>query len=78
MKKLRDLSNRKDRNIFKLEIDKIMADNTVEKNGQLFILKALNFLSSRLFSFTVSVGGEESTDPFFKLLDFPGKNVKVP
>jgi hypothetical protein len=33
MKKLRDLGNREDRNIFKLEIDKIMADNVMEENG---------------------------------------------
>jgi hypothetical protein len=35
IKKLRDLGSRKNRNILKLEIDKIMADNIIKGNGQL-------------------------------------------
>jgi hypothetical protein len=77
MKKLRDLSSRKDRNIFKLKINKIMADNIVNGNGQLFILKALNFFSPRPFSFTVSVKRERFTNPFLKFLDFLNRNIEM-
>jgi hypothetical protein len=77
MKKLYDLNSRENRNIFKLEIDKIMADDTVKGNGQFSILKTLNSPSSRPFSFTVLIGGERFTDLFLRLLDSPGKSVKV-
>ena len=72
MKKLRDLGNRKDRNILELEIDKILSDR------QLSVLGALNSFSPRPSSFTVPVEGEGFTDPFFRLLDSPNKNAEVP
>jgi hypothetical protein len=49
----------------------------MKRNGQLPVLKILNSFSPRSFFFTIPVGGEKSTDPFFKLLDFPGKSVKM-
>jgi hypothetical protein len=70
IKKLRDLSNREDRNILELEIDKILSDE------QLPILKTLNSLSSRPFSFTVPVG-ERFINPFFRFLDSPDRNAEV-
>jgi hypothetical protein len=51
MRKLRKLNRREKQNILELEINKIMADGAVEKNGQLFILKAFNSPSPRSFSF---------------------------
>jgi hypothetical protein len=77
MKKLRDLGSRKNRNILKLEIDEIMADNIMKENGQLSVLKTLNFLSPRPSFFTVPIG-EESINPFFRLLDSPNRSTKVP
>jgi hypothetical protein len=47
-------------------------------NRQFFILKALNFLSSRFFSFTVSIGKKGSINPFLGFLDFPDKNIEMP
>jgi hypothetical protein len=70
MKKLRDLGSRENRNILELEIDKILSDR------QFSILKALNSLSPRLSSFTVSVG-KKSTNSFLRLLNFPNKNAKI-
>jgi hypothetical protein len=75
---LRDLGSRKDRNILKLEINEIMADNVVERNGQFFVLKVLNFPSPRPFFFTILIKGKGFTDPFFRLLDFLGRNVGMP
>jgi hypothetical protein len=72
MKKLRDLGNRENRNILELEIDKMLSDR------QLSVPKVLNSLSPRPSSFTVPVGREGSTDPFFRLLDSPGKSAEVP
>jgi hypothetical protein len=69
---LRDLGSREDRNILELEIDKILSDK------QLPALEALNSLSPRPSSFTIPVGREGSTDPFFRLLDFSGKNAEMP
>jgi hypothetical protein len=46
-------------------------------NGQFFILKVLNFFSSRPFSFIIFVGGEGSTNSFLGLLDSLSRNVKV-
>jgi hypothetical protein len=77
MKKLRDLGSRKDRNILKLKIDKVMADNAVKENGQFFTLKILNFFSPRPFSFTISVGKKGFINPFFKLLDSLNKNAEM-
>jgi len=71
MKKLRDLNSRENRNILELEINEMLSDR------QLPILKALNFFSSRLFSFIVSVGKERFTNPFFRLLDFSNKNIEM-
>jgi hypothetical protein len=71
IKKLRDLGNREDRNILELEIDKILSD------GQLPVLRALNFSSPRPFSFTVPVG-ERFINPFFRFLDSSSKNAEMP
>jgi hypothetical protein len=71
MKKLRDLSNRENRNIFKFEIDKILSDR------RLPALRILNSFSPRPFSFTVLVGKEGFINPFLRLLDFPGKNTEI-
>jgi hypothetical protein len=49
----------------------------VEGNGQFLILKVLNSLLLRPFSFTVPVGEKGFTDPFFRLLDSPGKSIKM-
>jgi hypothetical protein len=76
MKKFRDLGSREDRNILKLEIDKIMADSVMKKNGQLPTLKTLNSFSPRLFSFIIPVG-ERFTNPFFGLLNSFDRNAKV-
>jgi hypothetical protein len=46
-------------------------------NRQLFTLKALNFFSSRLFSFIVPVGGEEFINPFLRFLNSLGKSAKM-
>jgi hypothetical protein len=74
---LRDLGSRKDRNIFELEINEIIADSVMIGNGQFFALKILNSLLSRLSFFTVFVRREGFTDPFFRLLDFFDKSTKV-
>jgi hypothetical protein len=55
-----------------------MADGIMEKNGQLPVSEALNSLSPRPFSFTIPVGGEGSTNPFFRLVGSPGKSAEVP
>jgi hypothetical protein len=70
---MRDLNNRKARNILKLEMDKMAAD-TVKG---VILLKALNFFSPRSSSFTNLVIGERSTDPFFKFLDFSDRNAEM-
>jgi hypothetical protein len=54
-----------------------MADSIVEGNGQFFILKTLNFFSPRPFSFTIPVGREGFTNPFFKLLNFSDKSAEI-
>jgi hypothetical protein len=64
------MGDRKMKNILNLEIDELLSD------GQLFILKALNSFSSRLFFFIVSVG-EGFIDLFFRLLDFSGRNAEL-
>jgi len=73
LSKFRFIKDRETQNIFELEVDEILS----EKNGQLSILKVLNSFSSRPFSFTVLVGGERSTDPFFRFLDSLGRNAKM-
>jgi hypothetical protein len=71
MKKLRDLNSREDRNIFELEINKILSDR------QFPVSEALNFFSPRPFFFTIPVG-KGSTDPFFRFLDFSDRNAEMP
>jgi hypothetical protein len=67
MKKLRDLDNRENRNILKLEINKIITDNLSKTLQEKVISsKALNFFSPRFFFFLNPT-----------LLDSPGKNVKM-
>ena len=70
MKKLRDLGSRENRNILEFEINEMLS------NRQFSVLKALNSLSSRPFSFIVPVK-KGFTDPFFKLLDFSNKSAEV-
>jgi hypothetical protein len=49
----------------------------LEKDKQFFVLKTLNSLSPRSFSFTVFVGGEKFINPFLKFLNSFNKNTKV-
>jgi hypothetical protein len=68
MKKLRDLGNRKDRNILEFKMDEIMISNLSEMlQKRIILLEILNSLSPRSSSFFNSA-----------LLGFPGKSVKVP
>jgi hypothetical protein len=55
-----------------------MADNIIKGDGQLSALRALNSLSPRSSSFTVSVRGEGFTDPFLRLLDFSNRSAEMP
>jgi hypothetical protein len=71
---MRNLNNRKTRNILEFEIDKRIAD-TVKK---IILLEILNFLSSQFSSFTNLIVRERFINPFFKLLNSPGKNAEVP
>jgi hypothetical protein len=50
----------------------------LEKNRQLFILRILNFFSSRSSSFTISVKRERFINPFFRLLDSPNRSAEMP
>ena len=79
MKKLRDLGNRENRNILELKINKMIIKSVkvLEKDKQLFILKALNFFSPRPSSFTVLVEGKGFINPFFRLLDSSNKNAEM-
>ena len=54
-----------------------MADNVIERNGQLPIPGALNSPSPRFFSFTIPIEGERFTNPFFRLLDSSGRNAEM-
>jgi hypothetical protein len=42
-----------------------------------FLSGALNFLLSRPVSFIAPIKGKRFTDPFFRLLDFFDRNVKM-
>ena len=79
LKRIKEFNRREDQNILKLEIDKIMTENIKisERNRQLSVLKTLNFLSLRSFSFTVLVEKEGSTNFFLKFLDFFNRNAGV-
>jgi hypothetical protein len=48
----------------------------LELDKQFLILEALNFFSSRPFSFTISVG-KGFTDSFFKFLDSFDRSAEV-
>jgi hypothetical protein len=74
LKKIRNLSNRKARNIFEFKIDKIIAD-TAEG---IILLEILNSLSPRFFFFINLIVGKGFTNLFFRFLDFSGKSVEVP
>jgi hypothetical protein len=85
MRKLRELNRRKKQNIFKLEIDEIMADNVIKVDRfitvaikGIILLKALNSLSPRSSSFIDPAVKEGSINPFLKLLDFPDRSAEVP
>jgi len=68
---MRNLNDRKARNILEFEIDKIISDEQLSVSG------ALNFFSPRPFSFTVPIG-KRSTDPFLRLLDSSNKSAEMP
>jgi hypothetical protein len=70
---MRDLNNRKTRNILKLKVDEMIADAV----KRIILLKALNFFSPRFFSFTNLVIGKRSTNPFFRLLNSPDRSVEM-
>jgi hypothetical protein len=63
------------KNILDLKMDKLAA-GIIERVS--ILLETLNFFSSRSASFTAPVREEGSINPFFKLLDSPDKNAKVP
>jgi hypothetical protein len=53
--------------------------NILKGDGQFFTLRVLNFFSPRSFSFTVFAKREGFINLFFfKILDFPGRNAKMP
>jgi hypothetical protein len=67
IKKLRDLGSREDRNILELEIDEVIINDLSEVLQEgIILLKILNFLSPRFFSFLNPA-----------LLGFFSKSVKV-
>jgi hypothetical protein len=74
---MRDLDNREARNILKIKMDEIVNDLLEVLRGKVILLRALNFLSPRFISFIAPVKGKGSINPFFKLLDSPGKSVKM-
>jgi hypothetical protein len=78
-KRIKEFSRREDQNILKLEINEMITENVkiLERNKQLFILKVLNSFSPRSSFFTISVKRKGFTNPFFRLLDSPNKNVKI-
>jgi hypothetical protein len=77
VQKFRKFDRREEQNIFELEIDEIMADEAIEGDGQLLVLKILNSFSSRFFSFTVPVEGEGFINSFFRFLDSFDRNVEI-
>jgi hypothetical protein len=48
-----------------------------ERDKQLFTLKVLNSPSPRFFFF-ITLAKKGFTDPFFRLLDSPDRNVRMP
>jgi hypothetical protein len=85
MRKLRELNRREKQNILKLEIDEIMADSTVKVNEfitaiikRVILSEVLNSSSPRFFSFIDLIIRERLINPFFRLLDSPDKNAKMP
>jgi hypothetical protein len=48
-----------------------------KRDGQFFILKALNSFSFRFFFFIILVKREKSTNLFFRFLDSFNRNVRV-
>jgi hypothetical protein len=77
IQKFRELDRREKQNIFKLEIDEIMADGIMEGDRQLSVLGILNFFLSRFFFFTIPVKGERFTNLFFRFLDFSDKSAEM-
>jgi hypothetical protein len=83
LKRVRDLSERKNQNILKLELDKMVElksfpVKSTKGDGQLPAPKALNSLSPRPSSFTVPIDKEGFTDPFLRLLNSPNRNAEMP
>jgi hypothetical protein len=78
IQKLRELDRREKQNIFKLEINKIMADDAMKGDGQLPALKALNSPSPRSSFFIAFIKREGSINLFLKLLNSSGRNAKIP
>jgi hypothetical protein len=50
----------------------------LEEDGQFFILKILNSLSLRSFSFTILAKGKRFINPFFRFLNFFNKSAEMP
>jgi hypothetical protein len=71
---MRNLDNRKARNILELEVDEIVADAA----EGVISLRALNFFSPRPSSFINLIVGEGFTNLFFGLLNSSGKSAEVP
>jgi hypothetical protein len=70
---MRNLDNRKARNILELEMDEIII-NAVKR---VILLKALNSFSPRFFSFINLIVGEGFINPFFRFLDSSGKSAEM-
>jgi hypothetical protein len=76
---VRELSERKDQNILKFKLDKIVELESfpVRNIGEIVLSEVLNFFSSRSVSFTIPVKREGSTNSFLRFLDSLNKSVKV-
>jgi hypothetical protein len=70
---MRDLNNRKARNILELKMDKIIVDAV----KGVILLRVLNFPSPRLSFFINLAVGKGFTNLFFRLLDSFSKNAKM-
>jgi hypothetical protein len=70
---MRNLNNRKTRNILELKINEIIAD-TVKR---IILLETLNSPSPRSSSFTNLAIKKRFTNPFFKLLNSLNRNAEI-
>ena len=77
LKKIRDLGNRKARNIFKIEMDEIVSDLSEISRGEVTLSGALNSFSSRFIFFIIPVKGERFTNLFFGFLGSFSRSIKI-